>query len=80
MPHWPMRMKADLAAAYLGLSRTKFRAGVGEKYPKPVEDGSNVLWLKTDLDAWLEKEHGIAAPLDDFDQGTDNAMGKADAR
>ena len=55
LPHWPRRMQADLAAAYCGVSTTKFRAGVAEgRYPQPYPDGGNRLWYREDLDEALD--------------------------
>lgn len=58
-PDWPARMQAPLAAAYLGVSRTKFSLGVSKgRYPKPRHDGGNALWHRKDLDDWLALERG----------------------
>ena len=59
MPNWPRRMQADMAAMYLGISRSKFLEGVGGKYPKPVKDGGNSLWHIEDLDAAADSLKGL---------------------
>ena len=69
MPHWPRRMQAPLAAAYMGVSVTKFlrmvEAGV---YPKGIHDGGNTLWDRNALDRWIDQWAGseiedIAPPI-----------------
>lgn len=55
MPGWPRRMGAALAAAYLGISPTKFLAGVREsRYPEGEGDGGNRLWDRLALDAYVD--------------------------
>lgn len=57
LPHWPRAMRAPLAAAYCGLSRSVLHDLVArELAPRPVylTPGSPV-WLKEDLDAWLDR-------------------------
>ena len=54
----PARMPLRAAAYYLGVSETKLLDGVRDKrYPQPVKDGGNTLWLLADLDAWLDARH-----------------------
>lgn len=59
-PHWPRRMKAPMAAAYLSVSETKFdemvRKGV---YPAGKKDGGNVFWDKVVLDQWVDAWSGL---------------------
>ncbi len=64
LPNWPRRMQAPLAAAYCGVSRTKFLHDVGKKYPRPVKDGRNSLWYIEDLDEALELLKDEGAPCD----------------
>ncbi len=66
LPNWPRRMKAPLAAAYCGVSRTKFLHDVGRKYPRPVKDGRNSLWYREDLDEALDRLREVGAPSDPF--------------
>jgi len=55
-PHWPRRLKAWLAAAYVGESESKFRCGVGSgKWPHGIADGGNVYWYREDLDDRLDE-------------------------
>jgi hypothetical protein len=52
-------MQADLAAAYMGVSESKFRTRVRQGvYPMPYEDGSNRLWYIEDLDKALDRLKG----------------------
>lgn len=62
LPGWPRRMKAPMAAAYLGISRTKFMRGVADKtYPQGVKDGGNTLWYLDDLNEYLDRGRGRRA-------------------
>ena len=62
LPHWPRRMQIDLAAAYLGVSGSTldrdWRAG---KYPAPREEGGNTLWLKDELDDYIDRWAGTGS-------------------
>jgi hypothetical protein len=56
LPGWPRRMKAPMAAAYVGESESKFLTGVkAGKWPKGTADGGNVYWYREDLDAILDR-------------------------
>ncbi|MCB7127927.1 MAG: hypothetical protein J3T61_00110 [Candidatus Brocadiales bacterium] len=55
-------MKAPLAAAYLGISKTKFLEGVGcKRYPKPFYDGKNALWILDELNNLIDRDLGVGA-------------------
>ena len=64
LPNWPRRMQAPLAAAYCGVSKTKFLRDVGGKYPRPEKDGRNCLWYREDLDEALDRLRDLRAPFD----------------
>jgi predicted DNA-binding transcriptional regulator AlpA len=58
----PARMTAPHAAYYLGVSESKFYAGVNSgEYPLPVKDGGNTLWLRADIDAFIQARHNGGA-------------------
>lgn len=60
LPFWPRRMKAPMAAAYLGVSVPTFRRRVkAGRYPPGKPDGSNVLWDREVLDRWVDKWSGV---------------------
>lgn len=82
LPAWPARLRAPAAAAYLGISASKFVAGVAAGlYPPAERDGRARLWHRRDLDEWLElRRPGGADLADDFDRGTQNAESESDAR
>jgi len=71
MPAWPRRMQRDMAAAYCGVSVTKFNAGVRNGiYPEGVKDSGKILWYIEDLDAALNTiklAKGEACPANDAD-------------
>lgn len=55
IPYWPRLLDAPKAAAYLGISATTFRAGVGRVWPEPVRVGKRVLWDRAQLDAAVDR-------------------------
>ncbi|KAA5609133.1 hypothetical protein F1189_25850 [Rhodovastum atsumiense] len=62
MPHWPRGLSEDLAAAYVGLSSSTFRREVGAgRAPASVRlTPGRQVWLREDLDAWLDRLAGRA--------------------
>jgi predicted DNA-binding transcriptional regulator AlpA len=55
LPFWPRLLGAELAAAYLGISRTAFLDGVdGFTYPGPIRQGRRVLWDRVRLDRYVD--------------------------
>lgn len=59
LPNWPRRLSAELAAAYLGISKTTLLTGVGSRrYPEPMRDGKRVLWDRETLDEWVDAASG----------------------
>lgn len=59
LPHWPRRLSVDLAAAYLGISASKFLADVGaDRYPPPIKDGARILWDRMALDEAVDSQAG----------------------
>ncbi|HWX50528.1 MAG TPA: hypothetical protein VNZ61_20980 [Roseomonas sp.] len=62
LPGWPRGLTEPLAAAYVGLSVTTFRAAVQAARVEPVwlTRGRKV-WLREDLDRWLDAKAGRVA-------------------
>lgn len=61
LPFIPRMLSADLAALYMGVSRSKFLARVERHiYPDPIRDGGNTLWDQRILDRYLDKRSGLA--------------------
>jgi hypothetical protein len=59
MPDWPRAMDAELAAAYCSVSPNTLR----KEGPKPVIIGKErKVWLRHQLDTWLDGLAGIAPP------------------
>lgn len=57
LPDWPARMTADVAASYMGISKSTFLtrfAATG------VKEGSNLLWARVQLDRMIAKQFSIA--------------------
>lgn len=57
LPAWPARMTADVAAYYMGVSKTTFikrYAAIG------VKEGSNLLWAKLQLDGIIAKQFALS--------------------
>jgi predicted DNA-binding transcriptional regulator AlpA len=50
----PRGMRADRAAAYLGMSTSSFLRLVGTKMPNGVEIGGMTIWDRLELDAAFE--------------------------
>jgi len=62
-PHWPRKMKVDLASAYADESPSTFRKRVEDGiYPPPRRIGGNSYWFLEDLDAALDRLHGNEPP------------------
>jgi predicted DNA-binding transcriptional regulator AlpA len=63
MYHFPPRqMRAPAAAYYCGVSEQTFldrvKAGI---YPAGIRDGGCRVWLRDDLDAMIDRQHGVSA-------------------
>ncbi len=69
LPAWPRGLTEPLAAAYVGLSEAQFRAFVtaGEAPAQVRFPCRRVVWLREDLDAWLDRLAGRAAPSPEDD-------------
>ena len=67
LPGWPLLLRREMAAAYLGLSPSLFDAGVkGGTLPGPIPlVGSVKAWHRGDLDAWAadRRDHAATEPL-----------------
>ncbi len=72
LPDWPRGLRAQLAAAYLGMSRSMFDAEVkAGNLPKPIRTvGSIDVWDRRDLDAWLDARHpaGQTSSINEWDR------------
>lgn len=57
---WPRGMRIEIAAAYCGISETWLQAALGrQEFPAPVRlSAARVIWLKDDLDRWLDEKAG----------------------
>ena len=65
-------MKAPLAAAYVGVSHSKFLEDVkAGKYPEGDLDGTLRLWCIEDLDAAVDEMKGSASPSNPFREALD---------
>lgn len=73
LPFWPRGLREPLAAAYVGLSEASFRrfCNAGQA-PKPVPfPGRRVVWLREDLDAWLDSLAGRTSALAEVNEWDD---------
>ena len=59
---WPASMRAERAAAYLDVSKTYFLAKIAPAIGHVRLGPGLVLYLKRDMDAWLDQQAGPAAP------------------
>lgn len=62
IPGWPLLLRRELAAQYLGMSPSTFDAAVKEGLlPRPVPVvGSVKAWHRGDLEAWAEDRRAAA--------------------
>jgi hypothetical protein len=60
LPDWPARMGADVAALYMGVSKTTFLTRFGRT---GIKEGANLLWAKAQLDAFIARQFAIAQAL-----------------
>ena len=64
LPDWPARMTADVAAIYMGISKSTFATRFGAV---GVKEGANVLWARVQLDRIIAKQFAIAQPVANSD-------------
>lgn len=61
LPYWPRALRVDLAAAYVGLGETTFREIVAPEVPSVRLTEKRIVWLRDDLDRWLDRRAGRGA-------------------
>lgn len=59
LPDWPARMTADVASAYMGVSKTTFLTRFGELGRR---EGANVFWARIQLDRLIARQFSINQP------------------
>jgi hypothetical protein len=59
MPTWPARMTADVAALYMGISKSTFLTRYGQLGRK---EGANTLWARQQLDVLIAKQFDLPQP------------------
>jgi predicted DNA-binding transcriptional regulator AlpA len=62
LPGWPLLLRRELAASYLGMSPSTFDAAVKDGLmPRPVPLVASVkAWHRADLEAWAEDRRAAA--------------------
>jgi prophage regulatory protein len=68
-PYWPRGLREELAAHYVGLSVSSIRSlrQRGE-FPAPIPlSKGRLVFLREDLDAWLDRKAGRGSAGDDMD-------------
>lgn len=65
LPDWPAAMREDRAAAYLDVSAMFFRARIAPGIRSVRPSGRVVLYLRRDLDRWLDRMAGTAPASED---------------
>lgn len=62
MPGWPLLLRRELAASYLGMSPSTFDAAVKDgTLPRPVPLVASVkAWHRADLEAWADDRRAAA--------------------
>ncbi len=61
LPYWPRLLGAELAARYVGVSRSSFLARVGKTWPRPKRIGRRVLFDRVELDKAVDDLDGEVA-------------------
>lgn len=69
LPDWPARMGADVAALYMGVSKTTFLTRFGRT---GIKEGANLLWAKAQLDAFIARQFAIAQSLSTTEEVDDS--------
>lgn len=68
MPDWPARMGEEMAALYMGISQTGFRARVDSGvYPAPRREGGRIFWARKQLDIYIDEQFGLGTPPNSWD-------------
>lgn len=80
IPAWPRGLREELAAEYVGLSVPTLRREVAAgRAPKPTRlTRGRQVWLRDDLDAWLDRMAGRApasAAADPWQEAIDGGSG-----
>ena len=66
-PHWPAKMKVDLAAKYVDESESTFRKRVEDGiYPAGKQIGGNRYWFLADLETAVNELRNGQATADPF--------------
>lgn len=70
MPHWPRLMREETAAAYCGVSEGTFRTvmKLDADAPKAAYIRRCKVYLKDDLDAWIDRRFDRGAGVDEFEK------------
>lgn len=69
LPFWPRLLSEDMAAAYLGISKSNFheRWSAAKELPQPHRIGSRVLWDRLLLDRYVDALSGLSASGNSWD-------------
>lgn len=76
---WPRGLRLDAAAEYVGLSRNTFLREIeAGKAPKPYQiTVGRLVWLREDLDAYLDRIAGKVKPAGVEGSDWDDYVGQA---
>ncbi len=79
---WPRGMPQEVAAAYLGVSESTLRSQVDVgAAPEPVRIGRRIVWLREDLDAYLDRlANRASAPRSAVMEAIERGKGRAALR
>jgi hypothetical protein len=67
---WPRGMSVEVAARYLSVSVSTFRRAVGVDVPPVHITPGRIVWLREDLDRWLDARAGRVAASAEIDPWT----------
>ena len=80
LPDWPRVLSRKEAARYVGLSANAFTAGVGDRWPRPIQlTVRRIGWDRKQLDEAVDRLAGNSAPspLELLEAAIDEDSGEA---
>ena len=63
LPNWPIRMSEDVAAMFVGVSKSTFRKKwESGEYPQPCREDGRIFWHRDQLTQFVDKQFGLSKP------------------
>lgn len=66
LPGWPLLLRREMAASYVGMSPSTFDMEVkAGRVPAPIQTTDALkAWHRADLEAWAEDRRAVSCPAD----------------